>query len=114
MLTDARGCLTSTPSSVSLQQYEQALELSLSYELDPLATIQKALDADPTFAMGHCLRAGLAIMATDRGALPMLAESTQAIEALGRRATSRERAHGAAAGGDRAPQRVRQRAHRAV
>jgi tetratricopeptide (TPR) repeat protein len=97
MLTDARGCLTSTPSSVSLQQYEQALELSLSYELDPLATIQKALDADPTFAMGHCLRAGLAIMATDRGALPMLAESTEAIEALGRRATDRERAHAAAA-----------------
>jgi hypothetical protein len=59
MLTDARGCLTSTPSSASLQQYEQALDLSLSYELDPLATIQKALDADPTFAMGHCLRAGL-------------------------------------------------------
>ena len=28
MLTDARGCPTSTPSSVSLQQYEQALELS--------------------------------------------------------------------------------------
>ena len=74
MLTDARGCLTSTPSSVSLQHYEQALELSLSYELDPLATIQKALDAEPTFAMGHCLRAGLSIMATDRGALPLLSE----------------------------------------
>ena len=96
MLTDARGCLTSTPSSVSLQQYEQALELSLSYELDPLATIQKALDADPAFAMGHCLRAGLAIMATDRGALPLLAESVEAIEGLGRRATDRERAHAAA------------------
>src|SRR5262245_17322974 len=66
MLTDARGCPTSAPTSVSLQQYEQALELSLSYQLDPLATIQKALDADPTFARGHCLRAALAVMATDR------------------------------------------------
>ena len=97
MLTDARGCPTSAPSSVSLQQYEQALELSLSYQLDPLATIQKALDADPTFAMGHCLRAGLAVMATDRGAVPMLTESVEAIEALGRRAVERERAHAAAA-----------------
>ena len=97
MLTDARGCPTSAPSSVSLQQYEQALELSLSYQLDPLATIQKALDADPTFAMGHCLRAGLAVMATDRGAVPMLTESVEAIEALGRRAVDRERAHAAAA-----------------
>jgi tetratricopeptide (TPR) repeat protein len=97
MLTDARGCPTSTLSSASLQQYEQALELSVSYELDPLATIQKALDADPTFAMGHCLRAGLAVMATDRSAVPMLKESVEAIEALGRRANDRERAHGAAA-----------------
>jgi len=97
MLTDARGCPTSAPSSVSLQQYEQALELSLSYQLDPLATIQKALDADPSLAIGHCLRAGLAVMATDRGAVPMLTESVEAIEALGRRAVDRERAHGAAA-----------------
>ena len=97
MLTDARGCPTSTLSSASLQQYEQALELSVSYELDPLATIQKALDADPTFAMGHCLRAALAVMATDRSAVPMLKESVEAIEALGRRANDRERAHAAAA-----------------
>ena len=85
------------PSSVSLQQYEQALELSASYQLDPLATIQKAIDADPAFAMGHALRAGLAVMATDRGAVPMLQESVEAIEALGRRAVDRERAHAAAA-----------------
>ncbi len=97
MLTDARGCPASTLSSASLQQYEQALELSVSYELDPLATIQKALDADPTFAMGHCLRAGLAVMATDRSAVPMLTESVAAVEALGRRANDRERAHAAAA-----------------
>ncbi len=97
MLTDARGCPTSTLSSAFLQQYEQALELSVSYELDPLATIQKAIEADPTFAMGHSLRAGLAIMATDRGALPMLSESIETIEALGRRANDRERAHAAAA-----------------
>ena len=97
MLTDARGCPTSAPSSACLQQYEQALELSASYQLDPLATIQKAIDADPAFAMGHALRAGLAVMATDRGAVPMLQESVEAIEALGRRAVDRERAHAAAA-----------------
>ena len=40
---------------------------------------------------------GLAVMATDRGAVPMLTESVEAIEALGRRAVDRERAHAAAA-----------------
>src|ERR1044072_1070174 len=90
MLTDARGCPTSTTSSASLQHFEQALDLSLSYQLDPLATIQKALDADPTFALGHCLRAGLALMATDRGALPLLIESVEAVESQGRRAKDRD------------------------
>jgi tetratricopeptide (TPR) repeat protein len=97
MLTDARGCPTSATSSASLQQYERALDLCASYELDPLATIQQVLDTDPTFALGHCLRAGLAVMATDRAAVPMLAESVAAVESQGRRAHDRERAHAAAA-----------------
>lgn len=96
-LRDSRGCLVSTRSATSLSQFEQALELSVSYRLDPLATIQAALQADPDFAMGHCLRAGLMIMATDRMTEPLLNESIEAIESLGRRANDRERAHAAAA-----------------
>lgn len=96
-LHDARGCPVSTNSRSSLQQYENALDLSLSYRLDPLAAIQATLDADPTFAMGHCLRAGLMIMASDRMVVPLLAQSVEAVEALGRQANLRERAHAAAA-----------------
>ena len=96
-LHDSRGCPVSTQSGAALQQYEQALELSVGYYLDPLATIQPALDQDPGFIMGHCLRAGLMIMASDRMVLPLLTESVEAVEALGRRANYRERAHAAAA-----------------
>lgn len=96
-LQDSRGCPVSTRSTASLAQFEQALELGVSYRLDPLAKIQAALDADPGFAMGHCLRAGLMIMATDRMAVPLLTESIEAIESMGRRANDRERAHAAAA-----------------
>jgi tetratricopeptide (TPR) repeat protein len=96
-LRDSRGCPVSTRSTASLQQFEQALGLSVSYRLDPLASIQAALEADPGFAMGHCLRAGLMIMATDRMGVPLLTESIEAIESLGRRANDRERAHAAAA-----------------
>jgi tetratricopeptide (TPR) repeat protein len=96
-LCDSRGCPVSTRSAASLHQFEQALDLSLSYRLDPLATIQAALQEDPGFAMGHCLRAGLMIMATDRMGVPLLSESIEAIESLGRRANDRERAHAAAA-----------------
>lgn len=96
-LRDSRGCRVSTRSAASLAQFEQALELSVSYRLDPLATIGGALEADPDFAMGHCLRAGLMIMATDRMVAPLLTESIEAVESLGRRANDRERAHAAAA-----------------
>lgn len=96
-LQDSRGCPVSSRNAASLTQFEQALELSVSYRLDPLATIQAAVDADPGFAMGHCLRAALMIMATDRMLVPLLAESVEAIEALGRRVNDRERAHAAAA-----------------
>ena len=96
-LNDLRGCPVSTRSSAALAQYEQALDLSVSYRLDPLAAIQEALAIDPGFAMGHCLRAGLMIMATDRMVVPLLTESIEAVEALGRRANERERAHAAAA-----------------
>ena len=96
-LQDSRGCPVSTRSGAALAQYEQALDLSVSYRLDPLAAVHSALETDPGFAMGHCLRAGLMIMATDRTVLPLLTESVEAIEVLGRRANDRERAHAAAA-----------------
>lgn len=96
-LHDSRGCPVSTRNAASLARFEAALDLSVSYRLDPLAAIQAALDDDPGFAMGHCLRAALMIMATDRMVVPLLAESIEALEAMGRRANDRERAHAAAA-----------------
>ena len=96
-LHDSRGCPVSTRNPVSLGRFEEALELSVSYRLDPLAAIQAALDEDPGFALGHCLRAGLTIMATDRMLAPLLTQSVEALETLGRKANDRERAHAAAA-----------------
>lgn len=96
-LLDCRGLAVSTHNRKSLQAYEQALELSASYFLDPLAVIESALEEDPSFATGHCLRAALMIMTTDKNFEPVLAQSIEAIEALGRRANERERAHAAAA-----------------
>src|SRR5262245_24283707 len=96
-LIDSRGVPFSTRNTASLEQYEKALQQSVSYSIDPLATIQGALEADPSFVSGHCLRAALMVMSTDRTTLPLLTESIEAIEALGRRANDRERAHAAAA-----------------
>ena len=80
-----------------MQQYEQGVELLAGYFLDPFTTIQAALDEDPSFAAGHCLRAALVVTATDRNFVPVLRDSIAAVESLGRRANDRERAHIAAA-----------------
>lgn len=96
-LFDCRGVPVSTHNTSSLRRYEQAVELALGYYLDPLAILDAALEEDPHFAAAHCLRAALFVTATDKAALPMLRESIEAIENLGRRANDRERAHAAAA-----------------
>lgn len=96
-LVDCRGVPVSTNNIKSLQLYEQAVELALAYDFDPVAILQTALDEEPGFAAAHCLRAALMVTATDKTALPILRESIEAIEALGRRANDRERAHAAAA-----------------
>ncbi len=96
-LKDRRGLDVSSRNPESMERFEEALTLTASYFFDPLATINGALAGDPAFAMGHCLRAALGVMSSERGALPMVRESVEAVEALGTRATDRERAHVAAA-----------------
>lgn len=96
-LHDCRGVPVSTSNRALLDQYEHAAELLASYFTDPFATIQETLEQDPLFAAGHCLRAALVVTATDRTYVPVLAESVQAVESMGKRANARERAHIAAA-----------------
>ena len=96
-LSDCRGVPVSTQNRALLAQYEKGVELLAGYFADPFATIQGALDQEPTFAAGHCLRAALVVTATDRNFMPFLQESIEAVEGLGKRANDRERAHIAAA-----------------
>jgi tetratricopeptide (TPR) repeat protein len=93
MLRDHRQLPVSTTRTDSLERFERALDLAASYFVDPLAVIDGALAEDPDFAMGHCLKAGLAVLSTERAARPLLAESVAALERLAPRANARERAH---------------------
>jgi tetratricopeptide (TPR) repeat protein len=96
-LIDVRGVPVSTANPASLAALEQATTLAASYVLDPLARIEGALAEDPDFVMGHCFRAALAVMSSEKGAVPMLADSLAAIERCGAAANDRERGHAAAA-----------------
>jgi len=96
-LTDARGLTTSTGNSRSLDGYERALTLLHGYYGDPLAAIDEVLAEDPQFVLGHALRAGMLITASDRTVEPLLKDSVEAAEALSKWANDRERRHIAAA-----------------
>jgi tetratricopeptide (TPR) repeat protein len=98
-LRDHRGLPISTEHASSVESYEEALTLFHGYYGDPLAVIDRALEADPAFLMGHAFRAGLFIAAGEKRALPELRRSLERAEALIGRGigTDRERAHVAAA-----------------
>ncbi|ARP87051.1 tetratricopeptide repeat protein [Bordetella genomosp. 9] len=96
-MTDARGNPVSTRSADSLDRYEAAQSLFHGYYADPLAVIDDALAQDPVFVMGHVMRAGMMITASDQCVEPMLRESVQAAESLYDIANERERRHAAAA-----------------
>jgi tetratricopeptide (TPR) repeat protein len=96
-LQDRRGLEVSTRNNQSLDRFEHALELTASYFVDPLAEINAAIADDPGCAIAHCLRAGLAVMSSERGALPLIDESVAVVEARDSGANERERRHAAAA-----------------
>ena len=62
-LLDRRDVPVSTDNRDSLARYEAAADQFHSYFGNPLATIDEALQADPHFIMGHCLRAGMLLTA---------------------------------------------------
>jgi hypothetical protein len=96
-LNDLHGEPVSTSNRRSLDRFEHAADLLSGLFADPLAVIDEALEEDPGFVMGHCMRAGLMLMAAEKSAQPELRRSVEAAEALASTANDRERGHTAAA-----------------
>ena len=95
--TDSRGLAVSTQSAWALELYELAARQTHAYFGNPLATLDEALAEEPDFAMAHALRADLAVMSSEQGALPLIQSSIDALARIGGRANRREQAHVAAA-----------------
>jgi hypothetical protein len=96
-LLDQFGNPVSTRNRTALDLYDQAVgQLSL-YRTDPLASIDAALAADPSFVMGHCFKAGLLATTSEHGNEPGIAAELDAAERYIGVALDRERMHIAAA-----------------
>jgi tetratricopeptide (TPR) repeat protein len=93
VLTDVRGLPVTARSAESVAAFDRALESLLSFTGDPLGTIEAALRDEPGFVLGHCLRADLLLLATDRTYVPEALSSIVRAEELAADATEREQRH---------------------
>ena len=94
-LRDSAGLITSTGDPVSLEHFEQALASLFHTDGNALPVIERAIERDPTCAVGHCLRAGALVLSGGDSHGATLAASIAAIE-CNPGANERERRHAAA------------------
>lgn len=69
---DSRGLTASTSDAAALECYERAAALTHGYFGNPLAVIDEALAVQPDFALGHCLKAAIAVMSSERAGVAHL------------------------------------------
>jgi hypothetical protein len=90
---DALHVPFSAGSADAIAAHDAALDRFLSSNWDPLAVLEPALAAEPGFAAGHLLVAGLAVAAWDKRSFAGLRRSLTAMLPLAAAANARERAH---------------------
>jgi tetratricopeptide (TPR) repeat protein len=98
MSRDSRGISVTGADAFALARYEVALEQFQSYVGDPIATIEEALQASPSFIAGHLLKALALYTLAERKFVPMASEALGAARQHASRANDRERGLIAATG----------------
>jgi tetratricopeptide (TPR) repeat protein len=97
MLRDCRGNTLSAQNASSVAVLDEATESFARYAGNPVELVDRQLERDPGFVMGHCLKAGVILTTTERSLEPALRQAVEAGEALAAGANDRERRHLAAA-----------------
>ena len=80
-------------STAAGEAYDHALRSFLGYDADTAERIQAVHPADPTFALGHCLRGYFMMLAYSQAAVPAAREACRAASQHASGATPREQAH---------------------
>ncbi len=97
MFTDVRGLALTTESEAAAGHYNAAIEDYFDYRLSTGKRVKQALEADPDFALAHCLQGYLFMLF---GTTAVLGRAKAALaaarEAGGDRITAREATHFAA------------------
>ena len=92
-MNDIHGLPLGTAEAPAADAFNRALRSYLAYRTDLSDHVKAALQADPQFALAHCLKGYLFLLMYHRGALAMAAEAQRAAAGLAGGASAREQAH---------------------
>lgn len=93
---DARGVPVSYTDAAAVEGLEQAIELSLSFRGDPIATIDRVLEEHPEFTMGWLFKAGWLTQSMETRIYPLFIDAINQAQRHISRANTREQGHLAA------------------
>ena len=96
MHLDARGLPLSTASAKAAAAFDHLVTGYLTYRADTPDRLKAVLEADPDFALAHCMKGYLAMLAFKQAVIPIAVEEARTALSLAADATPRERSHIAA------------------
>jgi tetratricopeptide (TPR) repeat protein len=92
-MNDINGLPLSTRAAAAAESYNRALASLLGNRADLSAHVTAVLEADPGFALGHCLRGFVMMLAFKRAFVGFASDAHRAAQELAPAATPREQAH---------------------
>jgi tetratricopeptide (TPR) repeat protein len=96
MHRDARGLAISTASAKAAAAFDHLVAGYLTFRADTPDRLSAVLEADPDFALAHCMKGYFAMLAFKQAVVPVAVEEARTAQSLAANATARERSHVAA------------------
>ena len=96
MFHDIRGLPISTTSAKAAAAYDHLVTGYLGYRADTPDRMGALIEADPDFALAHCMKGYFAMLAFKQASVASAVQEARSAEALAEGATARERSHVAA------------------
>ena len=96
MHLDARGLPLSTASPKAAAAFDHLVTGYLTFRVDTPDRLNAVLEADPDFALAHCMKGYFAMLAFKQAVVPVAVEAARTAQSLAAGATPRERSHIAA------------------
>ncbi len=93
MHTDDRGLALTTDSAEAAATFNTTIDEYLEYRSSAMKTLGTALEADPGFVLGNCLKGYLFMLFSSNQVMGKVADSLAAADAGAANATAREQAH---------------------